>query len=190
MAMRHFRSQHFLLTLALLILASLAAVGVAYGQWVESLSINGTLSTGEVAVAWTASGCYDDEAYATISRAHVDANTIQVTINDGYPGYLGHCWFDFQVGGTIPVKIEAIEFTPGASLTNPSTTYNPSTSSFTALSDELQVVWSNGLCTSFDPGEGEGSNMHVTVLGGADESTSYSFTVQYTFEQANTSSCP
>jgi hypothetical protein len=174
----------------LLILASLAAVGVAYGQWVETLSVNGTVTTGEVEVVWTGSGCYDEELYATIGRSQVDPHTIQVTLAGAYPGYTGYCWANFRVGGSLPVRIKSIDFAPGADLTCSPTVHDPDTGLFTATCDELTVTWTNGLCTYFNVGGSEGSNMQVTIGPEAEESTTYDFTVRYTFEQANTSNCP
>ena len=175
----------------LLFVLALLTLGVIYGQWTETLVINGSATTGEVDVNFTRFGCYDDENLAAIGAVLTDPNTIQVSVSNGYPGYLGHCWADYNVAGSIPVYLKAIDFTAGNNLTNcVYSTYNAHTGSFTATCDQLEVEWSDGLCTYFDIGEGEGFNMHMTVLPGAGETTPYDFTVAYTFEQANASSCP
>jgi hypothetical protein len=174
---------------------TLATIGVAYSAWTDALTINGTVTTGELDVIWTDWDCYDSEALATISsspnpEASNGVQTIDVSISNGYPGYTGYCWFDSLVRGTLPVKIKAISFTAGANLACPPTIYDPSTGSFTATCDQLEIRWTDGLCKQFAVGSGEGSNMRVKVLPGAAESTGYQFTIAYTYEQAAGGSCP
>ncbi len=160
---------------------------MAYGP--NSLSVQGTVTTGEVDAAWIDHFCGDNEPYATISSSQTDPHTIQVTVDNAYPGYLGYCLADFKVGGTIPVYLDDIDFNQGnltGCVVDPE---DMSTGTFTATCDQLKVVWTDGLCTKFNPGGSEGSNMRVTVLDQAETNASYTFAIHYTFEQANASSC-
>ena len=174
---------------ALLLLLAVLTLGVAYGQWTDQLNVNGTVQTGELDVNFSDYRCSDDEGLATISAAYdpTDSDILHVTVGNGYPGYMGYCSIDYKVEGTIPVYIKAIDFSHDTSLTGCGfTTYNPSTGTFIATCDQMEVKWTNGLGTCFNVGEGEGSNLQVKVLPGSEPATSYGFTVVYTFEQG----CP
>jgi hypothetical protein len=176
---------HFAKLSALLLLLMLATLGMAYGQWTEALSANGTVTTGEVNVDFVDFDCHDNESLASIGAVlNSEKNTLQMSVDNAYPGYVGRCSTDFVVRGTLPVYIKSIDFAPGGGLTGCSTTYSASTGSFTAACKQMEIVWTNGLCRQFATGEGEGSNMRFTLLADAEESTAYQFAVTYTLEQA------
>jgi hypothetical protein len=174
----------------LILLVALATLGIAYGQWTDTLTINGTVTTGEVDVDWVSFGCYDGEDQATIQTVlSEDEDTIIITVENGYPDYVAHCWANSRVRGTIPVYIKSIDFTPGSNLSGCSVEHDTEQGSFTATCSQLEVEWTNGLCKKFNVGSGEGSNMQFSVLNGAEQNTSYQFTVSYTFEQATAGGC-
>lgn len=112
--------------LAILLIVLLAGVGVAYGLWSETLTINGTVNTGEVDVGF--SGPYvtewvdvngypkweprekDRYAECTAVATNLDPNSngnegITITVDDAYPSY--HCAVKFDISnlGTVPVHI-------------------------------------------------------------------------------------
>ncbi len=114
--------------LAILLIVLLAGVGVAYGLWYETLTIDGTVNTGEVnvkfgtvqieegvAVNWDnlkdpipepkekadAANCY-----AEILNQGTDKETLQVTTKGAYPSW--HCFVTYEVvsTGNVPVHID------------------------------------------------------------------------------------
>lgn len=122
--------------LAILLIVLLAGVGVAYGLWSETLTIDGTVNTGEVDVGF--SGPYvsewvevneqpqlepkEKDEFAECYAEAVDLDSqsdgkegIEITVKGAYPSY--HCAVKFDVSniGTVPVHITK----PKAGETNP-----------------------------------------------------------------------
>ncbi|MEW6650835.1 MAG: hypothetical protein AB1453_11685, partial [Chloroflexota bacterium] len=113
---------------AILLVVLLAGVGVAYGLWSESLTIDGTVHTGEVDVGlskpiafeWVevngkhqlepkGKDPYAECAAVATSTDPSDGNeTITVTVTGAYPSY--HCAVKFDVTnlGSVPVRISQI----------------------------------------------------------------------------------
>lgn len=112
--------------LAVLLIVLLAGVGVAYGLWSETLTIDGTVNTGEVDVGF--SGPYvtewvdvngypkweprekDQYAECTAEATDLDPNSdgkegITIKVDGAYPSY--HCAVQFDISnlGTVPVHI-------------------------------------------------------------------------------------
>lgn len=181
------RTNHrHLYTVLLILLLSLGTVGIAYGQWTDTLVISGSVTTGELDVDWIDYICNNDinPNPATIRTELVDENdTIKVMVENGYPGYAGNCMADSQVLGSLPTYIKDIDFTPGTNLTNCTTVYDQEKGSFTALCDQLWVKWTNGLNERFSVGSGEGSTLRFSIFDGARQSTDYGFTITYLYEQ-------
>ncbi|MGB9801058.1 MAG: hypothetical protein ACPLUL_13285 [Thermanaerothrix sp.] len=112
--------------LAILLIVLLAGLGVAYGLWSETLTISGTVNTGEVDVGFSGPWVAEwvevngtpqlepkgkDEAakcYATAIDSDLTSDgkeTIKVTVKGAYPSY--HCLVKFDISnlGTVPVHI-------------------------------------------------------------------------------------
>ncbi len=164
----------------------LASIIGAYSMWSETIKVNGVVNTGEVKVAFTGWSCSDngadpqlpnstfhneenkDVADCNIEVAEVDADnnaiTINITINNAYPGYNPVITLNITNIGTIPVKL-----------------YN---SSVTA-DDPLQVNLITPTTTQMHPDETSTYQISVFVPQSADENASYSFTVTLTFAQWN-----
>lgn len=112
--------------LAILLIVLLAGVGVAYGLWSETLTIDGTVNTGEVDVGF--SGPYvsewvevngspqlepkekDEFAECYANAVDLDKTSdgnegIEITVMGAYPSY--HCAVKFDISnlGTVPVHI-------------------------------------------------------------------------------------
>jgi len=195
--------------MGLLLVVALAGLGVAYALWSETLTINGTVRTGEVEARWWFASCNEfypwppgppdypgefggkDVGSVNINIDPNDPHLIHFTINNGYPSYAVDCGVKYTNTGTIPWVVEAIGFTPGQNLTNCTVTRNPVTGSFTATCDQLTVIFVDGLCTQIDPGDqfGIASDMFAHVEQGAAESTTYRFDVTIQVNQWNESQC-
>lgn len=187
--------------MGLLLVVALAGLGVAYALWSETLTINGTVATGEVDAAWTDGMTFCTErpepggknvGSVTYFVDPQDPRVFHFTINNGYPSYAADCNLKYNNTGTIPWVVEAIGFTPGQNLTGCTINQDPNTGSFTAACDQLTVTFTDGLCTQIDPGNSWGiaSNMFAHVEQEAAESTTYGFDVTIQVNQWNDTTCP
>lgn len=118
--------------LAILLIVLLAGVGVAYGLWSETLTINGTVDTGDVDVGFgqvtitekvvdyfldgpngqekpePAEKANAANCYYRIDNTGLDNETLVVWTENAYPSW--RCYVDFYVKsiGSVPVHV----FTP------------------------------------------------------------------------------
>ncbi|GAP09570.1 hypothetical protein BECAL_00714 [Bellilinea caldifistulae] len=110
--------------LAILLIVLLAGVGVAYGLWSETLTIDGIVNTGEVNVGFRNVNVEEGVAvngiltkpepkekadaancYTEILNKGFDNETLQVTTKGAYPSW--HCFVTYEVvsTGNVPVHI-------------------------------------------------------------------------------------
>lgn len=105
--------------LALLLLGvvlALGSLGVAYGLWSKTLTIDGTVNTGNVDAVWFYASCAEDPPEVegkdvgsfTVAPDPNDQEILLFTINNGYPGYGVDCEVHFANNGSIPVKVQSI----------------------------------------------------------------------------------
>jgi len=122
------------ITLALVLLIALGTLGLGYGFWSESLQINGTVSTGNLDVAFVATGPateYDPGDAATcVFAIDPNGNSMQVTIEGAYPWYECNIPVSVVNNGTVPVNFSgptAVSLPPwlGLQLASISTTLAP-----------------------------------------------------------------
>jgi predicted ribosomally synthesized peptide with SipW-like signal peptide len=119
--------------LAILLIVLLAGIGVAYGLWSETLTIDGTVNTGEVNITFDGFKVYegvqvgnqpvgpekpDKAPYANCAARITGANDsekLEVTVDGAYPSW--HCYVFFKVKstGTVPVHV----YQPVAGRNNP-----------------------------------------------------------------------
>ncbi|BEP18295.1 hypothetical protein PYJP_16470 [Pyrofollis japonicus] len=169
----------------------LASIIGAYSMWSETLTVNGTVNTGEVKVAFTGWSCSDtgadpqlpnstfhneegkDVANCDISVTQVDddgnAIVLRVTINNAYPGYTPVIALNITNIGTIPVKL-----------------YNSSVKVDSPIIVELATPDS----TQMHPDDTHTYYLTISVPQDAAENSSYSFEVTLTFAQWNEVSTP
>jgi predicted ribosomally synthesized peptide with SipW-like signal peptide len=129
----------------LILVIALAAVGVGYALWSETLTITGTVQTGEVDVQFSqypAEECIDIQGVLTCpeppekaaaanctvawSNTSTDpndngANLLQVTVTGMYPSYHCKVGFDVTSTGNVPVHVwlpKAVGATPAWVATN------------------------------------------------------------------------
>jgi len=114
--------------LFLVLVLALASVGVAFAAWTDTITISGSVTTGELdweivdgsstqkpdAPDWncfwnleTGRRFADPEGknVATTTVTHVDKDTMNVVIDNAYPYYFDHIAFEGHGLGTIPFKI-------------------------------------------------------------------------------------
>lgn len=103
--------------ICLAIVLALGVLGVGFGMWDKTLSIIGTVDTGEVNAIFTTASCDDpgttidpgkDKHVGSCSVSGAGTQELTITVTNGYPCY--ECTVDFTVDntGTIPVKIQTL----------------------------------------------------------------------------------
>jgi hypothetical protein len=190
--------------LVLILLLALGSVGVGYGLWARTLTIEGTVETGKVDAKWSFTHC--DEFYPWPGGGNegevegkdvgsftldylrdengnvVDDQVLVFTIENGYPSYAVDCEVEFLVEGTIPVKVRATTIVPGPGLTDCTVVGNQTK---TMTCDELTVIFIDNLGSQFDPPDGGASSVKVHVEQPAEQDTPYTFSVKVCMAQWN-----
>ena len=104
-------------------LVALASVGVASALWSKTLTVDGTIATGDLDAGWTFAACRDFETkdVGQVSVPEADAmgdvpglETIGFQVTDAYPGYRADCQLEYTYTGSVPAHVEEITFDPGA----------------------------------------------------------------------------
>jgi hypothetical protein len=104
------------ISIALILLVALSTLGLAYGAWTETLTINGNVTTGNFDPSFYGAGInYEEDPAGAASCDAVlssDGQNLTITIANAYPGY--HCegGATIQNYGTVPVKIHDWPETP------------------------------------------------------------------------------
>lgn len=110
-----FSKKNLHITLACVLLIGLALMGVAYGAWTETLTINGTVATGTFDVRFQTGAWINDvetgqlniaTCLATVSP---DGATLTITVENAYPGYQCEGGANIINPGTIPAKINGLQ---------------------------------------------------------------------------------
>jgi len=94
----------------LALVAMAVLMGAGYAAWGQNVTVGGTVNTGKKDVGFTRWVARTDE-HMTSSISRIDARTVQVTVNNLYPG--GRVWIDVDITntGTIPCKFESAALT-------------------------------------------------------------------------------
>jgi len=169
--------------LSLLLLAALLVAGVSYAAWSESIVVNGTVNTGEVdwyingvlaqldnSPDWTCDENFEnihqldkDVGSTTVELVDTDGDgdndTAVVTVNNAYPGYYNYLSFMVKNNGTIPLKVEDMI------VTNP----NP---------EALKLDWADDSGATLMPGRSRSLTVWFLVREGAEENSTYTFTME------------
>jgi hypothetical protein len=185
--------------LILIILSALAAMGVAYGLWSQTLTIGGVVQTGEVDAKWTFAGCFEfypwpeGGNFGEVEDKDVgswdvwidpqDDQILHFHIENGYPSYAVDCSVKYQVEGTIPVIMRGTIIYPTSDNLHKCTLTGNYTKTLTC--DELTVIFSDNLGSQLHPGDVASSNLMVHVEQLADENASYDFEVLVCMAQWN-----
>ncbi len=189
---------------ALLLVLALAAIGLVYGNWTQTLTIGGTVTTGGLSVEWrvpTSEKCSDNEGdrgvkeWAQMTRVvKGDGKLMNVTLTNGYPNYIADCQLDYLYKGQIPAVVDSVTF--DAKSMNCDVTQGAG-GGFIALCgdqfDELKVTWGNGQCAppmqdSQIPYSG---SLFVEVLKGAEMkvTSAYDFNIRMNIVQWDKTTC-
>jgi hypothetical protein len=109
------------------LLLVLASLGVAYGLWSQTLTIHGTVHTGEVDAVWSSCECIDrgldpsllpsppipkDVGSTTCTIDAQNPHVLHLAVENGYPSYWNSCEVHIRNAGTIPVNISGYRVVP------------------------------------------------------------------------------
>jgi len=106
--------------LVLLLVFALAAIGIGYAMWDKTLSIDGTVNTGDLDVHFIGATStdgpgaldapdYDKDVGQTVCEIDaVDDQLVLVTVSNVYPSYEALCNLKWENNGTIPVKLVSL----------------------------------------------------------------------------------
>lgn len=178
-------------------LVALASVGVASALWSKTLTVDGTIATGDLDAGWTFAACRDFETkdVGQVSVPEADAmgdvpglETIGFQVTDAYPGYRADCQLEYTYTGSVPAHVEEITFDPGA-LTGCDVVQRP-TGTLVAECDEMTVTWVDGLCSQLHAGDFIAGSLRVDIKQAAEQATDYDFDLGVLLVQYNESACP
>ncbi len=182
---------------ALLLVLALAAMGLVYGNWTQTLSISGTVSTGSVSAEWIVPinpVCIDNELDKPVAETTQvvkgDGKVLNVTVTNGYPNYEASCIVKFIYTGNIPGVLDEITFDfkgrPGCTVDGP----DPVSGDIIATcGNELEVKWNDGFCDQHLPETGPSGGLHVKVLKKALEKEPYQFYMSFKIVQFDKATC-
>lgn len=103
--------------ISVILIMSILLMGVGYAAWTDTLTINGTVSTGNLEVEFQEECGYPryfswdnkwfEPDYFTVDLSH-DAKNPMITVNDMYPGCA--FWYEMKAEnvGSIPVIVESV----------------------------------------------------------------------------------
>lgn len=161
----------WLLSLALVL--ALAAAGVAAAAWTESITIAGSVRTGDINPDFTAASTNDPGGTADPGMGKDVGSTaviyttddLTVTVTNAYPGYNSTVTFTITNRGTVPIKIAGV----------------------VANNDPNQVVLSgpNIVGQVIDGGGSLEASFTQTVPETAAENATYTYTITITAKQWN-----
>jgi len=120
--------------LVVALLAVLASIGIVSGLWSKNLVVEGTVTTGDVNVDWTAPRCGEFHPWPTgenngeylgkdvgdfdwtIGSADFGDQVLAISLTNTYPSYFVDCELHWVNTGSIPVNFIGFEIIPGAGL--------------------------------------------------------------------------
>ena len=191
-------------TLALLagaLVVGLAALGLGYGLWSKTLTVTGTVQTGDLNADWVLTACTElhgwpgpvfqqgehlgkDVGSVSATIDEDDAQILHFVVENGYPSYVADCEVEYTNTGTIPVNVVATTIVPGAGLTDCTLTGNQTK---TLSCDQLTVKFVDGIGSQLDPEDALASSLRIHVEQPAKERSTYEFDVLVCLAQWNES---
>jgi len=98
--------------LAILLLLALASLGLGYGLWAKTLTIDGTVETASVDAVWFYASCTETEdkpvGEFAVAPDPNDQEILLVTLDNVYPSYYLDCQVHFANNGSMPLKIRGV----------------------------------------------------------------------------------
>lgn len=191
--------------ICLALVLALGSLGVGYAAWTDTVTISGTVNTGEVDWEYYNIVSPGDPPFLTCLDTGIDPGwdkdvgsttgvfsdsdgdgdydlltLLTLTINNAYPCYYNHCSFWVHCNGSIPIRIV------GATLTYKGKDYSLPDGVWVTTDDEvLRFIW--GDCTGHQLHFCDSRNMSFGfhVLQPAEQNHTYTFTISIVAVQWN-----
>ena len=186
-----------LISLAVVPLVLLAGIGVAAALWTETLTIDGEVATAEFDAGWTFARCWETDPLdmADVQIVEADAlgdigelHNITFDVGGAYPTYTAGCAVEYNYTGSIPARVENIEFDPGNLTGCTVTTY--ATGKVVAECDQMMVSWVDGLCTELVHDDEVVGDLKIWVHDGVPPDTEFNFMLGVEIKQLTNTVCP
>jgi hypothetical protein len=107
------------LSIALVLLLALASLGLAYGAWSDTLTINGNVTTGNFNVWFYNMYVYWQSDYSGIATCDntvsADGLTMTINVTNGYPGFECSGAAAIVNTGSVPAHINGLQLVSGSS---------------------------------------------------------------------------
>jgi len=189
--------------LCLALVLALGALGVGFAMWFDTVTVTGTVNTGDV--AWEVEGpltnsdslgtldwnCFFDlnggdfvqmdKDVGETEVAIVDDHTFSVTIHNAYPYYTSHVAFKVHGLGSIPLRIWKAEFydDSGALV---DTIYTSDQYVYIDFDDngddDFEIWWGNGFGVQLHECDKHDISFDMLLLQPALQGQTYHFTVR------------
>jgi hypothetical protein len=142
--------------LAIALMVSLGAMGLAYSAWTDTITINNTIITGGVDPVLN---CGFGSPQVSCGVSIIDPMRLELSVNASAAGTYTRN-FSIQNTGTLPEKIKSIIKS--------------------SVPAGVTVFVTNGVGTTIDPGQTYNGIIAVSIGHGATLPVSFSFTVTFT----------
>jgi len=93
---------------------ALTGIGFGYAHWTETLTLTGTVETGELELEWSCE-CWDnDDELKDIGKitCSIEEDTLTITVTNAYPCYEVGGTIDIENAGTVPAVLTGYEIVP------------------------------------------------------------------------------
>lgn len=179
--------------ICLALVLALGTLGVGFALWSETLYIEGTVDTGEVAAEWTGCYCFDQgldpnpdgsnkgkDVGSTVCEIEPEArHLLLITVENAYPCYWNDCQVEITNTGTVPIIFEDMVITPHDFVL---------ASAYGANDGEVWIDLVNGVGEiQLEPEESTALSFKIHVEQCAEELATYTFTIEILWVQYNES---
>lgn len=178
------------MAIPILLIIALGLVGFAYASWYNHLYINGQINTAEIKMKFLSVSADDshpgdidigkDKDVGITSARIVDDTRIEFTITNAYLCYETYVHFSIQNVGTIPVHFKGLG-------PQPPFAYDPADGRWkaTLFDGKITVHGWDSINEQLDPGWTKDYTIWIHVEQSAQQSTTYTFTIEVIFSQWN-----
>lgn len=176
----------------LVLVLVLAATGMIYGNWSQSLSINGTVTTATMEAKWVLGNpdCWEDDkdpkGVASTTQSMDAAGKMWISVDNAYPTYGATCYFDLVNNGKLPLELSGLELIAGSGLSACNTVVKGASVALTC--EELTVDFQDG-GGQINLGQSHTLKIRIDVSKDANPDDKYNFEAYACVQPFGTDQC-